>query len=298
MRSAIVRILIGALSLTFLTNPPSAAAANSGSQVFLKLNQYHILHTHPVAPFIDPTGHLMVPIPIVPELMGLTVTVDSTGRQVTLSYRETSLHLSVGSSIGEIRYGPSTGQPPRRVEVTPAPKLHEPSGRLLVPIKVLLEAFGFRASWDPGLRILLVRDPRIMNPQPSNWILAGFEEQLMKTNTVETEDLVPVSFSFERVRDPDLRQFELRLVLRNTSRREIPFGRQALYTLVVYESGVASWGGRDIYVSAELGRTPDPCVKTSRTIFTCVAQFPAYDPASGTDEGSLRYIAARIRVRR
>lgn len=44
--------------------------------VFLKLNQYYILYTHPTPPFMDKSGRLMVPADVVPKLMGLEVTVD------------------------------------------------------------------------------------------------------------------------------------------------------------------------------------------------------------------------------
>lgn len=271
--------------------PADGGARASKPPVFLKLNEYYVLYTRPLAPFVDESGRIIVPLHVTPEMMGLSVTQEPGGHLAVISRGSIRLELVAGRDIGEIWYPPESGRFPTRVKVNPPPMVHKPTWDMLVPVRVLSEVFGIKAEWKAERRTLEIRDDRAMKAAPKS-PLELFEDKLRRPETEDTTDLIPVSFSFARVRDPHLHQFEMRLVLRDISRRGVPDGRQALYALVLYESGVSVIIGRDTFVSVDLGRTQDPCVKTSLRGFTCIEQFPF------RYQDHVRYIIARTRLRK
>ena len=254
--------------------------------IFLKLNQYYILYTHPTPPFIDKGGRVMVP-DVVPKLMGLEVTVDPGSHAAAhIARGGRSILIFVSQPWANV----DDPTEPRRVDVVPRARLVGTPGEMFIPLRILTDTFGFSATWNPKSRIVSLSDKRIMSPTPPPRTFAFFEEELIKTRTVDTDKLIPAAFTLERVKEHGVDRLQMTLLLRTISGRDIPYGQQALYTFVERMSGILELGGRDIFISPDMGRTKDPCVKT-RTGFRCRERFSiTRDP--------IRYIAVRVRMRK
>lgn len=255
--------------------------------VFLKLNQYYILYTHPTPPFMDKSGRLMVPADVVPKLMGLEVTVDPGSRAAAhIARGGRSILIFVSQPWANV----DDPTEPRRVDVVPRARLVGTPGEMFIPLRILTDTFGFSAAWNPTTRILSLSDRRIMSPTAPERTFGFFEEELIKTRTADTDKLIPAAFALERVKEHGVFRLQTTLLLRNISGRDIPYGQQALYTFVQRMSGRLEIGGRDIFISADMGRTKDPCVKT-RKGFRCGERFSiTRDP--------IRYVAVRVRMRK
>lgn len=255
--------------------------------VFLKLNQYYIVYTHPTPPFMDKSGRLMVPADVVPKLMGLEVTVDPASHATAhIARGGRSILISVSQPWANV----DDPTEPRRVDVVPRARLVGTPGEMFIPLRILADTFGFSAAWNPTSRILSLSDKRIMSLTPPPWTFAFFEEALIKTRTADTDNLIPAAFTLERVKELGVLRLQMTLLLHTIAGRDIPYGQQALYTFVERMSGGLVIGGRNIYTSVDLGSTKDPCVKT-RKGFRCRERFSiTRDP--------IRYIAVRVRVRK
>lgn len=176
------------------------------------------------------------------------------------------------------------------MDVVPRARLVGTPGEMFIPLRILTDTFGFSAAWNPTFRILSLSDKRIMSLTPPPRTFAFFEEELIKTRTVDTDKLIPAAFALERVREHGVPRLQTNLLLRAIAGGDIPYGQQALYTFVERMSGILELGGRDISISVDLGRSQDPCVKTHKG-FRCRERFSiTRDP--------IRYIAVRVRIRK
>lgn len=97
-----------------------------------------------VHPVIE-SSRVLVPLRAVCEAVGLNVIWEDSGL-ITVTDGTTKLSLSPGST--EMLLGDST------VILDAAPKIHE--GRTLLPIRAVLEAFGYALEWDSALRTVSV----------------------------------------------------------------------------------------------------------------------------------------------
>ena len=271
-----------ALSQTLLPLPYSSDAREQ--PVFLKLNEYYVFYAAPDPPSLH-ADSLFVSAAVL-QLMSFKTTIDASHTMAIVRRGTTSLTATVGRSTYEVDPG-LPGVKPRRLFSKLAPRRHQ-SGELLLPVRILIEVFGILANWDSRYRVLHLQDTRMMDP--SSPTLSLFEENLLKTNSKRTEDLIPVSFSLGKATNPNLRQHEITIVLKDISARGIQRGRQGLYIVVEYVGGPAVMGGRDFFITPDIGRTTDPCRRSSSRVFTCVIQAPIY-------QNAIQYILGVTRVR-
>lgn len=279
LRLAVCILAVGQVFL-----PSTLSAQGNESPIFLKLNEYYVFHATPIGP-TSYAGSLFVPATLL-ELMGFTTTIAASHTMAILRRGETSLTATVDRSTYEVDPGVQ-GVKPQQLSTKLAPRRHQ-SGEMLIPVRILIDVFRIRAVWDAQHRILHLQDAGMM--RATSPTLSLFEENLLKTNSRPTQDLVPISFSLGKTSNPDLKRHEIRIVLKDISVHRILPGQQALYTIIYYVGGPAVIGGRDLFVSTDLGRSTDPCHPSGTRVFTCIIQAPIY-------QNAIQYIVGVTRVR-
>jgi hypothetical protein len=257
--------------------------------VFLKLNQYYVVYTHPVAPFADVHGNVIVSLRTTAELMGLTVRVGPIGPAMTVSSRGTSVTFAVGRPSAIVVRDSAPGKP-TEIPVIPSPAAIQPSGDIVVPIRPLIAAFSIRARFDARYRILVLSDQRMMRA-PAASATMDLEERIGAKP--DTEQLVPTSFSWTRIRVPGARPNEVRISLHDVGPTAVRDGQQAVYIILERMNRIASIAGRNFRISPDTGRSRDPCVKAAKG-FDCTIRF---SDVVSIGDNAVRYIAVRTRLR-
>lgn len=136
----------------------SASSATIHSTVLLKLNQFYVIYTSPIAPYVDKENRLMVPLRSLSNLLSADVTYNANSKTAVISRKndgETSgkpstIKMSIGSKKVEIN-GISS-------EMDTLPVLFK--GSMFVPLSMISTSFHIDTGWDQSKRIVTLHvDP-------------------------------------------------------------------------------------------------------------------------------------------
>ena len=128
----------------------SAATCTPPPDAFLKVNQFYVLFTYPIVPHLDKSGTFLVGLNAFAEMIGATVRTDRPTRSETITWRSNSVTFIDRARTAAIdgRYVP-----------IPVPALFDqPSGKMIAPLSVILQAFHIRPRWNAKYRILALQD--------------------------------------------------------------------------------------------------------------------------------------------
>jgi hypothetical protein len=122
-------------------------------------------------PFLDTNGRTQVPLRKTMETVGIAVSYDNNERSVLLSGDETSIKLIIDNPLV------SVGESVFRLDTAPIII----KSRTYVPLRFILEQFGYTVEWDNALRS--VRIAKILNgglkwSEPGSTSMQGFETPL------------------------------------------------------------------------------------------------------------------------
>ncbi len=279
----IVYLLVGSVAtqsiavMKPLFAPDSLAPSPLGAPVLLKLNDTYLLYSYPTPPFIDATGHIMVPVGIMGQLLGAEVSYDLEGKVATLTRLGRSLYLSVGSDEAYLDDRP--------VELGVAPRLLD-KDVLVVPIRVLLESFDIAFTWDDATRTLALHGTAIL--QDGN-ITSTFANRLPEGYT-DTEAFIPQDIALRETAEEGISSStELTLTLRSTTETNGVSGEPVLFLMAKYaQDGPVVISGTDTYISADTGNRATGLCEKVGTEFRCRVK---YD-----QPGKLAYIIARVMI--
>ncbi len=136
------------------------AAQSFSSSPLLKINEYAVLFTAPVSPFIDSAGRAQVPLRSVGDLLGAQVTYFPQGRSATIALNSHLLTVTLDSK--QIR---ADG---RAYSMDTVPVLRNNS--VYIPIRVLIDRLQVNGTYRNG--IIELQDRRYMRSIPpllSDW---------------------------------------------------------------------------------------------------------------------------------
>ncbi|MGE5704229.1 MAG: N-acetylmuramoyl-L-alanine amidase [Clostridia bacterium] len=132
--------------------PGLATATPAHAEEQLKL----MVEGHYVEPDVPPMiekGRTLVPLRIVAEELGATVTWDDKLRQATIERDQTKLELTLGRAVAR-RNG-------KEIKLDTPPGVH--NGRMLLPLRFVSESLGLTVGWDAETRTVVVNTPiRVM----------------------------------------------------------------------------------------------------------------------------------------
>lgn len=138
-RRVLLSILLGLAVLAASIGLPSRASADPAIGVLLDGSQL----SFPVAPVAE-SGTILVPLRVIFEALGATVTFDS--GVITATKGGKVIQLTLGSATARV------GQEIRQLQV-PAKAVN---GSTLVPLRFVSEAFGAKVNWDQDTRSVII----------------------------------------------------------------------------------------------------------------------------------------------
>lgn len=130
----------------------SASDATNDSTILLKLNQFYVVYTSPMAPYVDKENRLMVPLRSLSNLLSADVTYNANSKTAVISRKndgDTSgkpsiIKMTIGSKKVEIN-GVSS-------EMDTLPVLYK--GSMFVPLSMISTSFNIDTDWDQHKRIV------------------------------------------------------------------------------------------------------------------------------------------------
>lgn len=107
-------------------------------------------------PFLDSTGRVMVPLRVVLEKAGKRVTYDDVNRMAVISSEALTVSVPIDKPYVIINREIKANDAPARIV----------NGRTYLPIRIVMEAFGYKVGWDGSASKVMITSPEspIMDP--------------------------------------------------------------------------------------------------------------------------------------
>ncbi|MGO0058961.1 N-acetylmuramoyl-L-alanine amidase [Brevibacillus fluminis] len=150
------------LLFSFCLLPGLAMAAPAQAQDQLKLMVEGKNVDADVPPILD-QGRTLVPVRVVAEQLGATVTWDDGSRSATIVRGQTTLELTLDRKTAR-----KNG---KDVQLDTAPKVH--NGRMLLPLRFVSESLGLTVGWEDATRTVIVNSPQTVSVNGSGLAAAS-----------------------------------------------------------------------------------------------------------------------------
>jgi Copper amine oxidase N-terminal domain. len=157
-----MRVLLGLIVVLVSVPALSVSASTStlNSTVLLKLNQFFVVYTSPLGPYVDKENRLMVPLRSVSNLLSADATYNADSKTAVISRKNYvedakdnkfyTIKMTIGSKKVEIN-GISS-------EMDTVPTLYK--GSMFVPLSMITTSFHIDTGWDQSRRIVTLNvDP-------------------------------------------------------------------------------------------------------------------------------------------
>lgn len=211
----------------------SAATCSPAPDAFLKINEFYVLFTYPIVPHRDPSGTFIVGLDALAKIMEAHTRTDTASKAETVTLAGRSITFVDGASIATVDGKPVT---------LPVTALWDaPSGKMIVPLSPILQAFHIQSYWDETHKILALHNKAFLTTLTNNSdaLDSVWRTQAPSPSDFNRNDLVPTSMKWFPIHssDPDFK-----LTVQNVSGKTIPRGRQHIN--LIY--GIYGMGGYPI----------------------------------------------------
>ena len=241
--------LISVLLLSICFLKPCSA---DPQQAFLKMNQYYVLFTNPIVPCIDKKGNFIVGLQGFSNLLGAKILLARGSTTVRLgddSIKFFSASKTAYINGKAVRMAEAPRERPTLQSATlPLPEISPggmigPATQLLVPVKMLIQAFHLRSSWREKTRTLVLwRTDLTLSVDSSILVedITRFEGPFLGS-----ENFVPISLALRSgtlpyynlpgstAKSSDMKLLEL--TVKNSSHQDFSEGQAYI--------NILSWGG-------------------------------------------------------
>jgi hypothetical protein len=222
MNRLIVLALTICLLVSHFLNPVSKVSAEERN-TFLKVNDYYLLYTYPIAPYIDSNERFMLPLRSISELFGAKVDYYVKEKRAVVTFEDTTVELYIGSNKGKVNG--------RNRQYDSKPVLVKNS--MIVPIRVILDSFKINAESKTGLVEInderLLKTPRMKDVEDYDI----YRDQLNNKNAFSI-----VSSDITVTREPNQLYHNISLTLKakNITGADIPKGKEDLRVTLITEN--------------------------------------------------------------
>lgn len=145
--SLVISIIAFTVAVNMVTTKVFAAQTKVVTPPKIQIDD--VLLTPDVSPVIE-AGTTLIPFRALFEALGAQVLWDEKNRLVLAVYQTTAVKLKVGSD--QIEVNGKTRRMPLPVKIQ--------SGRTMIPLRTVSEAFGFKVNWDGVNRLISIRSPQ------------------------------------------------------------------------------------------------------------------------------------------
>ncbi|WP_018759607.1 stalk domain-containing protein [Paenibacillus terrigena] len=179
---SLIVLLISVPTLTV-----SASNNTLNSTVILKLNQFYVVYTSPLAPYVDKENRLMVPLRSLSNLLSTDVTYNAANKTAVISRKNDlnasekyyTIKMEVGKNKVEINGITS--------EMDTIPTLYK--GSMFVPLSIITTAFHIDTTWDKSKNIVN------LNVDPAYLPSGVVSDELHFLSDKINEDIRPIKSS-------------------------------------------------------------------------------------------------------
>lgn len=251
-RSQIVLLLLAILLLANLLQPSRAAS----NQVFLKVNQYYVLFTNPIVPFVNHKGRVIVGLQGFCDLVGAKTV--ATQSSTTVYFQNSIVKFFSGSEtaymngmtvhLAEAPRKCSTIQyPPASLSRTLQKLVRVgPATQLTVPLDVLVGFFHMQSAWQQNTHTMLItRQNLLLDVDSSLWAehIERFEVPVSQSDLIIPSSLSIISDPLSTpIVHPSIAKppssMTLKFVVKNASRQRLARGQ--VYVNIFSSGGFAS----------------------------------------------------------
>lgn len=196
------------LSLSFLGLKPTSAAP---PQAFLQINQFYVLYTNPIVPYLAKDTDFMVGLQAIALMLNAKTFSIPQATITTLVKGSHKIKFTAGSRTVLIDDKPA---------VMPLPaELKQPSKQMVVPMSVLIKAFHLQSHWNSKRRVFTVTGKDLMH---------NIDNELLSYVDLERSDhdptaLVPLSAVLAGPKK-DQQQHRLDFQVQNATGKELKKG--------------------------------------------------------------------------
>ena len=194
----------------------STATCSPPPDAFLKINQFYVLFTYPIVPHRDPSGTFIVGLDALAKMMEMHTRHDALRKKETILRAGHSITFTDGAATADV-----DGKP---VALPVTALWDAPSGKMIVPLTPILQAFHIQSHWDETHKILTLCDNTFLttltnDPDTLNLI---WRSQGVSLSDLKWNDLVPTVMKWFPIHHSDP-GFDL--TVQNVSGKTIPRGR-------------------------------------------------------------------------
>ncbi len=205
------------------------AAQSFTSPPLLKINEYAVLFTSPVSPFIDSAGRAQVPLRSVGDLLGAQVNYFPQGRSATIALNSHLLTVTLDST--QIR---ADG---RAYSMDTVPVMRNNS--VYIPIRVLIDRLQVNGTYRNG--IIELQDRRYMRSIPP--LLADWGGRFAAYQTARALDIRSYTLNWNADQPQNGRWMgKLQVTARNISRGVLNSEMKYFQPILQYADGSTQIG--------------------------------------------------------
>lgn len=195
MKPLLILALVAALWISIFNQ-----AKAESRQTFLKVNQYYLLFTNPVVPYINQQGSFLVGLQGFSDFLGAKVV--TTASTETIRFGDDSVRFTKASRIAYINgeAAEMADAPQERLAIQPNLRTLPPAvlklfsrgaaTQMLVPVALLARAFHFQLSWEAKTRTVRLQRKDLVLPNDTSIEDENLER--FEHPVVTEDDFVPV----------------------------------------------------------------------------------------------------------
>lgn len=218
------------IMLLLIAQPAYAESSTYGDPV-LKLNEYSFVYAFDSHLYLE-KNRLMVPVELVREFMGADI--NYAGDTITITLSGGELLLNVGSDMAIVN-GETT-------KLDSAVKRNTTNEMPYIPIRVVLDAFGFTATWDNQWKRLEIMDDRLMVSESAEF----FKQFDMLGSSGLVNPDYPCGITKVEVKDKgpaEPNSYSVNFYYQNKTGQDIPAGKLDIQYWILEEHSVQTSAG-------------------------------------------------------
>lgn len=194
----------------------------------LMINDYYVVYTHPVAPYVDKKSRLMVPLEAMAEMLGMEYSFDKKEKSMTVSRDNKTLTFYAGKKQYKV------GTEMLSWDAEPALQ----KGTYYVPLRLLINMFQLDVSNKNGL--IAIQDEKAFTTGGYTYMLD--DDRFGIQRSTNNNAIQPISFQFSGTRDikgdPNLRmwKYDFQFELKNISGKNIAANQEDFHPIYYFSN--------------------------------------------------------------
>lgn len=200
-----------------------AAKPDPKIPVSLKMNDYYVAYTYPKSPYVDNKNRLIVPLRAVSDLLGASVSYDSKTKTATIVQEETKVEIQQGNKEAKVN---------GNAVVMDTVAISE-KGFMLVPARVLFDAFSFKVSQVN--HVITLKDDRLLRSGRLQYLAE--DDAAGVRRLIDADALQPMTIAFSTFVKNNVTGIDFSVTAKNISGQDIAQGHADVHAIFYFQNG-------------------------------------------------------------